>query len=130
MDGHATKWGVFNAHFRGAFTGRLDIDADHPRRGMGSQLSGPDQPQQRVAADRHGQPLCQARSGLAAQGKADVALDAAQARGSSRPWLCDLRQALGEDPVRAAHACTAEPSRSHWDDDSTSCQGRSARVRV
>jgi diguanylate cyclase (GGDEF)-like protein len=24
MDGHATKWGVFNAHFRGAFTGRLD----------------------------------------------------------------------------------------------------------
>ena len=24
MDGHATKWGVFNAHFRGAFTGQLE----------------------------------------------------------------------------------------------------------
>lgn len=24
MGGHATKWGVFNAPFRGAFTGRLD----------------------------------------------------------------------------------------------------------
>jgi hypothetical protein len=62
------------------------IDADYPRRRVGFQLSGPDQPQQRVAADRHGQPLCQARSGFAAQGKADVALDAAQARGSACPW--------------------------------------------
>ena len=24
MGGHATKWGVFAAHFWGAFTGRLD----------------------------------------------------------------------------------------------------------
>ncbi len=32
------------------------IDADDPRRGVRVQVRRPDQPQQRVAADRHGQP--------------------------------------------------------------------------
>ena len=35
MDGHATKWGVFNAHFRGAFTGQLEAAAPAGSRSKG-----------------------------------------------------------------------------------------------
>jgi len=31
MGGHATKWGVFAAHFWGAFTGRLESRQFHPK---------------------------------------------------------------------------------------------------
>jgi len=31
MGGHATKWGVFAAHFWGAFTGRLELERDGKR---------------------------------------------------------------------------------------------------
>ncbi len=53
------------------------IDANHTGRSKRHQLGRADQPQQRIAADRHGEPNRKARPGLTAQREADLALNAA-----------------------------------------------------
>ena len=44
MGGHATKWGVFAAHFWGAFTGRLDeLTANKLNQASGIPIAWSDQ---------------------------------------------------------------------------------------
>ena len=85
----------------------------HPEhaRGLARRLrrAAAEHAEQGGGADRHGQPERQARSGLAAQGEADVALDVGQADSPARPWRGDLGQPFGEDPARAAVRGAAEP---------------------
>jgi hypothetical protein len=77
------------------------IDADDARRQNWFDLHGPDQAQQRVAADRHGEPVRQAGAGFATGMKSDAALGLGKSDGPPNPRRGHLRQALGEDPARA-----------------------------
>ena len=65
--------------------------------------------QQRVRADRHGQPLGQALAGLAAEGQSQAALQAAQALGPPCGEGCNTRQALGEGLAGAGRIKATEP---------------------
>ena len=77
------------------------VDADNARGRRYRNGSRPDQAQQGVAADRHGQPVRQAGAGFAAGMKSDAALRLGKADGPSNPWQGHLRQAFSEDPARA-----------------------------
>lgn len=91
------------------------VHPNHARRRRCRPGTRTDQPQQRVATDRHGEAGCQTRSRLAAQGKADVALDAAQAHGPARSGRRDVKQTLGKDPARAAKGGAAQAPCPHLD---------------
>ena len=60
----------------------------------------PDQAQQGVAADRHGQARCQAGASLASCAEGNAALCLGETDGASRPRQ-GCRQALGKDAARA-----------------------------
>jgi hypothetical protein len=77
------------------------VDADDARGRRYRNGSRPDQAQQRVAADRHGKPACQAGAGLTAGMQSNAALCLCEADSPSNPRHGHLRQAFGEDPARA-----------------------------
>ena len=79
----------------------VDTEHAHLRRGDRCGAGRSHEAQERVAADRHGQLLGQARSGLAAQRQADARLRLAQARGPARLGPRHPGQGLGEDHSRA-----------------------------
>jgi hypothetical protein len=77
------------------------IDADDARRRCWFNRHSPDQAQQGVAADRHGEPVRQAGAGFAAGMKSDAALRLGEADSPPNPRQGHLRQAFNEDPARA-----------------------------
>jgi hypothetical protein len=70
-----------------------------------------DQPQQRIRTARHGQPLGQAHTSLAAQGQPEVALKLAQPLGSLCEGLGGIGQRLGKGLPGAGRIETAETAR-------------------
>jgi hypothetical protein len=68
------------------------------------------QPQQRVRAGRHREPLGQPGPSLTAEGETEVTLQLSQALGPARRATGDLAQALGKGAARAGQARAAEPS--------------------
>ena len=76
-------------------------DTDDARRQRRFDRNGPDQTQQGVAADRHGEPIRQAGARLPSRMQGDAALRLGEADGPPNPRQGHLRQALGEDPARA-----------------------------
>ena len=99
------------------------IDPNDPRR-REHDGTRPDHAQQRVAADRHGEPPGQARPGSATQCKADMPLHVAQARGAACPGRPQLGQALGEDLPRATGGCAPEPPCPYLDSDDAPLPGQ------
>jgi hypothetical protein len=77
------------------------VDADDARRRGHRQRRRLDQAQQRVAADRHGQPRRQAGAGFAPGAEGDAPLRLGQTGGAPHPRRGHFRQALGEDAARA-----------------------------
>jgi len=77
------------------------IDADDARRRRRRQRRRPDQAQQRVAADRHGQLRRQAGAGLTSCAEGDTALCLGEAGSAPHPRQGHCRQALGKDAARA-----------------------------
>jgi hypothetical protein len=71
------------------------------------------QPQQRIGTGRHGQPLGQARTGLAAQRQAEMTLELAQPLGPLCEWPGDVGQGLGKGLSRAGRIEAAETTRLH-----------------
>ena len=98
---HATRWIDDDGAVASAATPCPIIDADDARGRHHRDGSRPDQPQQRVAADRHGKPVRQAGAGLAAGMKSNAALRLGEADGPPNPRQDHLRQAFSEDPARA-----------------------------
>ena len=92
---------------------RPAVHREHTRGGrrVGTAPSRADPAQQRVRAGVHGPALGPARTGLAAECEADVALQAAQPFGPARRDRCDARQALGKGLARAGRGEAAEPPR-------------------
>lgn len=86
--------------------------------------SSADQTQQRVAADRHGQPMREARTGLTSQGKADVQLGACHAQRPPSLWSDYFGQALGEDGAGTLSDRTAEPPSPNTDLDNPALPGQ------
>jgi hypothetical protein len=87
------------------------IHAEHPR-GLAWCLrrAATEHAEQGGSPNRHGQAERKPRPGLAAERKADVALEVGQPRRPARPWLADLGQALAEDLARAGVRDATEPS--------------------
>jgi len=77
------------------------VDADDARRRRRRQRRRPDQAQQRVAADRHGQPRRQAGTGLTACAESDAALCLGETGGAPHPRQDHCWQVLGKDAARA-----------------------------
>jgi hypothetical protein len=77
------------------------IDADDARRCCWFYRHGPDQAQQRVAADRHGEPVRQAGAGFTAGMQSDAALRCGEADGPPNPRQDHFRQLFSKDPTRA-----------------------------
>lgn len=77
------------------------VDADDARRRHHRQRRCPDQTQQRVATDRHGQPGRQAGAGLTSCAEGDAALCLSKTGGAPHPWQGHGWQALGKETARA-----------------------------
>lgn len=86
------------------------VDADDARCCQGRQGSCPDQAQQRVAADRHGQASRQAGTSLAAGAEGDAPLRLRQPDGPPNLRQGNGRQTFGEDAARALDSGAAETS--------------------
>jgi hypothetical protein len=89
----------------------IDGEDTRHRRPLVVVADAADQPQQRVRAGRHGQPLAQPPAGLAAECQADMALQAAQPLGSACASPGDTGQALGEGLAGTGRVKAAEPPR-------------------
>src|SRR4051795_5124201 len=101
------------------FCGRLEVKFLRPTRRPA------DQPEQGVAAGRHGEALGQACAGLTAQSQPKVALDLAQAPGATRPGSGgDGGQAFGEDPPGALGGGAAKAARLDPDQHGTPLPGQ------
>lgn len=90
------------------------VDPDHTRGRAPCALATADQPQDGVAADRHGKPSRQAGAGLAAERHADIGLRLGQAIAALCPRTGEAGNRLGEDPARtmaAAEAAHLHPPR-------------------
>jgi hypothetical protein len=99
-------------------------DPEHPRRRGGRRGRALHQAEQGIAAGRHAEALGEARAGTAAEGEADLALDAAQPVRPPRPGPGHLGQAFGEDPARAGRRDAAEPPCPEHDRGSASLPGQ------
>jgi len=77
------------------------VDADDARRRRRRQRRRPDQAQQRVAADQHGQPRRQAGASLTSCAEGDAALCLGKAGCAPHPRQGHCWQALGKDAARA-----------------------------
>lgn len=86
------------------------IDPDDARRWGRLHGHRPNQAQQRVAADRHGEPGGQPGTGFSARAQRDIALRLGEPAGSPNPGRCHGGQAFGEDAARAIHGHTPEPA--------------------
>ena len=84
------------------------VDANDPGWWCRLDRGRSDQPQQRVAADRHGKACGQAGAGLAAHAMRDGTLDVGEPIGTPVPWLGRIRQAFGEDAARTRRYRAAE----------------------
>jgi len=86
------------------------VDADDARRRQRRQRSRPDQAQQRVAADRHGQASRQAGTSLAAGAEGNAPLGLREPDGPPNLRQGDGRQTFGEDAARALDSGATEPA--------------------
>jgi hypothetical protein len=87
------------------------VDADDPRRRSLLDRRRPDQAQQRVAADRHGEACGQAGTGLPAHAMREGPLDLGETAGASSSRLGHGRQLLGEDAAWTRLVGAAEAAR-------------------
>lgn len=106
-----------------ATTERPVVDADDAGRRMTRQISRSDQAQQRVATGRQGEPRRQARSGLTADRKPEVALNIAEPYRPPRLDAHDGGQALGENPPGAVQGRAPKPSSADLEHDGMALPG-------
>ena len=69
------------------------------------------QPEQRIRAGRHGQPLGEARTGFSARSEADMALQIAEPGSALCPAQCGPKQRLGKGLAGTGRGWTAETPR-------------------
>jgi hypothetical protein len=84
------------------------LNTDDARQRCWFNRYSPDQAQQRVAADRHGEQARQAGPRFTPCGRCQGTLDIGKPGGAPLPEGCRRGQALGEDPARAAGLRAAE----------------------
>jgi hypothetical protein len=89
------------------------VDADHARRDDRFCGATAHQPQQRVAAGRHAEPVRQSRSRRTAECEGNMTLDIAQPSGPLSPWATLARQTFGKDPPCAGGITAVEPASSN-----------------
>ena len=100
------------------------IDADDARRRRRFDRNGPDQTQQGVAADRHGEQARQAGSQFTARAQRQGTLDLGEPDGAPLAERHRRGQALGEDPARAARLRAAEAADLEGQRDDAAHQGK------
>ncbi len=128
--GQPINWpvGTLQIHDQGAVapapTPGPVIDADDARRRRRLNRDRPDQAQQGVAADRHGEQARQAGAQLTPCAQGQGTLDLGKADGAPLPEGCRRRQALGEDPARAAGVRAAEAADLQGQTDDAAHQGK------
>ena len=104
------------------------VNADDPSGWWRRSVGGADQPQQRVAADRHGQTLGQTRARLAAHAEADVALDLGESHGPAHPRRHHAGQAFGKDAARTFRSRTPETADLQMQIDHAALPGQIAKA--
>lgn len=89
------------------------VDADHARHDDWFCGTAAHQPQQRVAAGRHAEPVRQSRPRHTAECEGNMTLDIAQPGGPLSAWTMLARQAFGKDSPCAGGITTVEPAGSN-----------------
>ena len=86
------------------------VDADHANRGGRRSCTPPQEAQQRVGADRHGESFCKPSSRTAAEREGDRVDEHVETRGASGVSLDEVGgEALREDPTLARGVPASEP---------------------
>ena len=84
--------------------------------------------QQRIGANRHGEAAHQSRSGFAAEGQRDMALQTAEPLGPAGGDRSDVLEALSKRSAGAGEIATPEPADSHSDRHGSALPGQVAEL--